>query len=97
MGGPPPGLDGGPPAGRWRVRFDGSIVGVGAAGAGFVESLRAAGFTPGDGGTWRLSGDPAALNAALDAARRAGALILEVGREGADLEAVLAAAVGGRP
>jgi ABC-2 type transport system ATP-binding protein len=72
----------------WRVRF---------AAGGPVEALRAAGFTPGDGGALRLAGDLAALNAALDAARGAGALVTEVAAEGQDLEAVLAAAVGGRP
>jgi ABC-2 type transport system ATP-binding protein len=90
-GGPPSGPGQpeppGPAAPRWRLRFaDGAPA----------EALRAAGFTPGDAGAWRLAGDPAALNAALDAARAAGALILEVGREAADLEAVLAAAVEAR-
>ena len=80
--------DGGAAGPSWRVRF--------AAGAP-VEPLRQAGFTPADQGSWRLCGDPAALNAALDAARGAGALILEVGREAADLEAVLVAAVEARP
>jgi len=80
--------DGGAAGPSWRVRF--------AAGAP-AAPLLGAGFTPADQGNWRLCGDPAALNAALDAARRAGALIVEVGREGTDLEAVLAAAVGGRP
>ena len=76
------------PGASWRVRF--------AAGAA-AEPLAAAGFTPGDGGCLRLSGDVAALNAALDAARAAGALVIEVAAEGQDLEAVLAAAVEGRP
>ena len=78
----------GPAAPRWRVRF--------AEGAP-AAALAAAGFTRGDGGAWRLGGQPAALNGALDAARAAGALILEVAREGTDLEAVLAAAVEARP
>jgi len=75
-------------AAAWRVRL--------APGAP-AEAVRAAGFTPGDGGALRLAGDVAALNAALDAARAAGALVVEVAAEGQDLEAVLAAAVEGRP
>ncbi len=72
----------------WRVRF--------APGAP-AAALQAAGFTTGDGGALRLAGGLAALNAALDAARAAGALVSEVAAEGQDLEAVLAAAVEGQP
>ena len=38
--------------------------------------------------------DPAALNAALDKARAAGALLVELKRDGQDLEAVLASTMG---
>jgi ABC-2 type transport system ATP-binding protein len=86
--GPLDGLGGAP---GWRVRFDPAAPAPAAA-------LAAAGFEaePGAGG-WRLAGDAARLNAALDAARAAGALVVEVARDGQDLEAVLAAAVEGRP
>jgi ABC-2 type transport system ATP-binding protein len=84
-------LDGLAAASAWRVRFaDAPEAGPAAA------ALRAAGFTAGEGGRWRLEGDAARLNAALDAARAAGALVVEVARDGQDLEAVLAAAVEGR-
>lgn len=69
----------------WTVRF--------APGAP-TEALAAAGFTMGDGGVHRLAADgPEALNAALDRARAAGALLVELGREGKDLEAVLVEAM----
>ena len=84
-------LDGLGAAAAWRVRFA-SAPGEGPAAA----ALAAAGFEAGGGGAWRLAGDAARLNAALDAARAAGALVVEVAREGQDLEAVLAAAVEGR-
>jgi ABC-2 type transport system ATP-binding protein len=85
-------LDGlGAPA-AWRVRFaDGAAAGPAQA------ALAGAGFAAGEGGAFRLEGDAARLNAALDAARAAGALVVEVARDGQDLEAVLAAAVEGRP
>ncbi len=69
----------------WTVRF--------AAGAP-AEALRAAGFTNCDGGGHRIAAEtPEALNAALDRAREAGALLLELVREGKDLEAVLVEAM----
>jgi ABC-2 type transport system ATP-binding protein len=71
---------------RWRVRFADGAPG---------PALAAAGFRAGEGGDWSLEVDePAALNAALDAARAAGALVVEVGREQRELEQVLADAVG---
>ncbi|WP_244219772.1 ABC transporter ATP-binding protein [Corallococcus interemptor] len=76
---------------RWRVRF--------APGAD-AQALTAEGFVPAGGG--REDGvytveaaDVAVLNAALDRARSRGALLTELKREGADLEAVLVGAVGG--
>ncbi|CAM3981399.1 ABC transporter ATP-binding protein [Corallococcus exiguus] len=76
---------------RWRVRF--------APGAD-TQSLTAEGFMP--AGSGREEGvytveaaDVAVLNAALDRARASGALLMELKREGADLEAVLLGAVGG--
>jgi ABC-2 type transport system ATP-binding protein len=65
----------------WMVRFEG----------GAPAALSTAGFTPaGDG--WTFSGEASALNAALDEARRAGALVVGVAREVQDLEQVLAEA-----
>ena len=85
-------LDGLGAAAAWRVRFaDGTASGPA------VAALAAAGLTAGEAGAWRLDGDAARLNAALDAARAAGALVVEVAKDGQDLEAVLAAAVEGRP
>ncbi len=72
-------------ASRWRIRF-----GEGAPHA----PLAAAGFTPATSGAFAFEGEAAALNAALDAARRHGALVLELARESRDLEQVLAEAVG---
>jgi ABC-2 type transport system ATP-binding protein len=70
---------------RWQVRF--------AEGAP-AEALTAAGFRAEEGGVYRHdAADPAALNVALDAARAAGALVVEVGREQRELEQVLADAV----
>jgi ABC-2 type transport system ATP-binding protein len=83
---------------RWRVRF--------CPGAD-TAALSAAGFVPVTGGTTAGPGpreegvyvveaqDVAVLNAALDRARASGALLMELRREGADLEAVLLGAVGG--
>ncbi|HSN92055.1 MAG TPA: ABC transporter ATP-binding protein [Anaeromyxobacteraceae bacterium] len=70
---------------RWRVRFsDGAPA----------EALAAAGFRAQEGGAFAHdAADPAALNAALDAARAAGALVVEVGREQRELEQVLADAM----
>jgi ABC-2 type transport system ATP-binding protein len=73
------------PAG-WRVRF--------AEGAP-AAALEAAGFRPAERGSFTLHAPgPEALNAALDRARAAGALVLEVGRDQRELEQVLADAVG---
>ncbi len=72
----------------WRVRL--------APGAP-EQAAASAGLAPGEAGALRFRGDAAALNAALDAARAAGALVVEVAPEGQDLEAALAAAVEGRP
>jgi ABC-2 type transport system ATP-binding protein len=73
---------------RWRVRF--------AAGAD-AGAVAAAGFTNGEGpGVWLFDDpDAARLNAALDRARGAGALVVEVAPFVRDLEAVLADAVSG--
>jgi ABC-2 type transport system ATP-binding protein len=70
---------------RWQVRFaDGAPA----------AALAAAGFLAGEGGVFGLEAEgPAALNAALDAARAAGALVVEVGREQRELEQVLADAM----
>jgi ABC-2 type transport system ATP-binding protein len=74
------------PAAAWRVRFEGTAP----AGA-----LEAAGFLPGEDGAHRHPGPgPAELNAALDAARAAGLLVVEVARDARDLEAVLAEVTG---
>ncbi len=69
---------------RWRLRL------VGPPGA-----VAAAGFSASGEGSWAFEGEPEAMNAALDRARAAGALVLEVSQESKDLEAVLAEAVGG--
>ncbi len=67
---------------RWAVRF---APGVDAA------ALGAAGFSrSGSEGLYHVEAeDPAALNAALDRARAAGALLVELRRDGTDLESVL--------
>ncbi len=72
---------------RWVVRF--------APGAD-TAGLAAAGFTAGaTEGLYHLeAADPAGLNAALDKARAAGALLVELKRDGQDLEAVLASTMG---
>ncbi|MFL5347435.1 MAG: ABC transporter ATP-binding protein [Hyalangium sp.] len=72
---------------RWAVRF--------APGAD-ASSLTAAGFQAGSSeGLFHVeAADVAALNAALDKARAAGALLVELKRDGQDLEAVLASTVG---
>jgi ABC-2 type transport system ATP-binding protein len=70
---------------RWRVRF--------APGAD-AALLAAAGFVAAEGGIQVIEApDPGALNAALDRARAAGALLLELTAERHDLEQVLAASV----
>ncbi|HMK74417.1 MAG TPA: ABC transporter ATP-binding protein [Myxococcaceae bacterium] len=69
----------------WAVRFA-----PGADGAALV----AAGFRPAGDGTFHLDApDAAALNAALDRARVAGALLVELTRASRDLEDVLAEAL----
>ncbi|NMO21742.1 ABC transporter ATP-binding protein [Pyxidicoccus fallax] len=67
---------------RWMVRF---APGVDAG------ALTAAGFKRGsaDGVFHVEAQDPMALNAALDKARAGGALLVELRRDGADLESVL--------
>ncbi|MFT3913725.1 MAG: ABC transporter ATP-binding protein [Anaeromyxobacteraceae bacterium] len=69
----------------WRVRFA-----PGAPG----PALEAAGFVPDTQGAHRFAGEgPEALNLALDQARDAGALVVELTAESRDLEDVLAAAI----
>jgi ABC-2 type transport system ATP-binding protein len=72
---------------RWVVRF---------APGPAPEALVAAGFQPGSPeGLYHVdAADPATLNAALDKARAAGALLVELKRDGQDLEAVLTSTVG---
>ncbi|WP_276375599.1 ABC transporter ATP-binding protein [Corallococcus exercitus] len=96
---------------RWRVRFAPGADTAALGAAGFMavaDPARGAaaggasrtGVAPAGGG--REDGvymvdaaDVAVLNAALDRARASGALLMELKREGADLEAVLVGAVGG--
>jgi ABC-2 type transport system ATP-binding protein len=69
----------------WRVRF--------APGAP-PDRLAALGFEPEEGQSWQLSApDPASLNAALDQARDAGALLIGLERASRDLEEVLSEAL----
>jgi ABC-2 type transport system ATP-binding protein len=72
---------------RWLVRFAPGVA---------AEALTTAGFQPGSAeGLYHVdAADPAALNAALDKARGAGALLVELKRDGQDLEAVLTSTVG---
>jgi ABC-2 type transport system ATP-binding protein len=72
---------------RWVVRF---AVGADAG------ALAAAGFQAGSSeGLFHVeAADPAALNAALDTARAAGALLVELKRDGQDLESVLTSTMG---
>jgi ABC-2 type transport system ATP-binding protein len=69
---------------RWRIRF--------APGAP-LAALGDAGFLPGTDGAHLFTGPPEALNFALDRARAAGALVVELSREAKDLEEVLTDAV----
>jgi ABC-2 type transport system ATP-binding protein len=75
-----------PPPAAWRVRFEPGADEGALAAAGFVRRA-------GDGAHRFAGDDAAALNAALDRARAAGALVAELSPEGTDLEAVLAEAV----
>ncbi|HEU4385517.1 MAG TPA: ABC transporter ATP-binding protein [Anaeromyxobacteraceae bacterium] len=68
---------------RWRLRL-----------AGPEAAIAAAGFSSGGDGSFAFEGEAEAMNAALDRARGAGALVLEVAQDSKDLEAVLAEAVG---
>jgi ABC-2 type transport system ATP-binding protein len=69
--------------GRWRARF-----------AAPSPALEAAGFRPG-GDEWIFDGaDPALLNAAIDRARAAGALLVSLRPDERDLEDVLAESLG---
>jgi len=72
---------------RWRVRFaDGSPPPV--------EALMTLGFEPAEGGGWEIPAtDAPALNRALDGARAAGALLVELERASRDLEDVLTEAL----
>jgi ABC-2 type transport system ATP-binding protein len=74
---------------RWRVRFEERAPAAALAQASFAPDARA--------GWWSFDGEAAALNAALDRARAAGALVVELSRESRDLEAVLRDAVEGPP
>jgi ABC-2 type transport system ATP-binding protein len=71
---------------RWRVRF--------ADGQPAPEALLALGFEPAEGGGWEIAAiDAPALNHALDGARAAGALLVELERASRDLEDVLTEAL----
>jgi ABC-2 type transport system ATP-binding protein len=71
---------------RWRVRF--------ADGQPAPEALVALGFEPGEGGVWEIAAaDAPALNHALDGARAAGGLLVELERASRDLEDVLTEAL----
>ena len=72
---------------RWAVRFAPGTDAGALATAGFT--------TAGTEGLFHVeASDAAGLNAALDKARTAGALLVELKRDGQDLEAVLASAMG---
>ncbi len=71
--------------GRWTARFEPGVE---------PEALARAGFTPGGAGVYQVeAADAGGLNAALDRARAAGALLVELKREAKDLESVLASAM----
>ncbi|AFE10748.1 ABC transporter ATP-binding protein [Corallococcus coralloides DSM 2259] len=96
---------------RWRVRFAPGADRAALTAAGFMAVADPArggrtGAAPGgdvapmgggrEDGVYSVdAADVAVLNAALDKARASGALLMELKREGADLEAVLVGAVGG--
>nr|WP_306799613.1 ABC transporter ATP-binding protein [Corallococcus sp. AS-1-6] len=98
---------------RWRVRFAPGADRAALEAAGFMAVADPArGARPGgdaradmapasggrEDGVYTVdAADVAVLNAALDRARASGALLMELRREGADLEAVLVGAVGGGP
>lgn len=75
--------------GHWRLRFALPVD---------RDALERLGFSRTEvPGQWQFEGaDAGALNAALDRARACGALLLELTREGSDLERVLAEAVEAR-
>ncbi|RKG86791.1 ABC transporter ATP-binding protein [Corallococcus terminator] len=90
---------------RWRVRFAPGAQASALEAAGFVpvgapasESKGAPGLlvegAPAEGVYVVDAADVTVLNAALDRARASGALLVDLRREGADLEAVLLGAVG---
>ena len=72
---------------RWRVRFaTGSTPSA--------DILLSLGFEPAEGGVWEIAApDAPALNQALDGARAAGALLVELERASRDLEDVLTEAL----
>ena len=71
---------------RWRVRF--------APGAPAADALVALGFEPVQDGAWEIPApDAATLNRALDRARSAGALLIELAQASRDLEDVLTEAL----
>src|SRR5215469_1624439 len=71
---------------RWRVRF--------ADGSPPSAALVALGFEPMETGAWEIAAaDAPALNRALDGARAAGALLVELERASRDLEDVLTEAL----
>ncbi|NBD12113.1 ATP-binding cassette domain-containing protein [Corallococcus sp. c25j21] len=94
---------------RWRVRFAPGAEPAALAAAGFTPSggagpevrggsapVEARGAGGREEGVYAVeAADVTVLNAALDRARASGALLMELKREGADLEAVLLGAVGG--
>ena len=87
--------------GRWRVRFAAPAPAAALGAAGFTAESANGPATSGDTGTggtgndggatsWSFAGeDHAALNVALDRARAAGALLVELRPEQRDLEEVL--------
>jgi ABC-2 type transport system ATP-binding protein len=77
------------PARTWVARFAPGVA---------PEALAQAGFTARGGDRWAIAVDGApALNAALDRVRAAGGLLVELAREGQDLEAALRVAMAPPP